>query len=435
MTRKLLSLLVFILCTNFCIGQGAEIYGNCFYNSTNGRITIRLALHNPTGSSTGQMDLTGMRFGFQYNNAAVNYAGYFSHMYNSTDPGLNDAGFLDFIGPDTEPSPSAGTESPASRVAGIQNSPVQKTLQKRYINRSTNDCFSTIPIPAGQTKILIDIYFTLVNNNPEYYNLTTAGYGFGTPNFIAQFFTKNNGGHAADLNDVYKEIAVIIIRQGNTNNPYQPFNNSSNVCVNGSAINPIVVNGDDVNFIGPVEGVLSAKLKFAGIRERTGYAELNWGIENNQLVDHFEIERLDHTGNFKTIGLMMADNEEASKDYTYTEKLPGSETELRYRLKVFSNDGTVSYSTIMKLNLKQVDVAEIKIIPNPVAASALLNLPAINGNYLCRIYNSEGQMIQAVQLQGSNPSLNVSRLTTGRYFVEAFHPQTGKRYYGKFTKQ
>lgn len=440
MTRKLLSLLVFHLLSITSFSQGAEIFGNCLYDNTSGRITIRLALSNPTGSSTGQMNLIGMKFGFQYNEAAVNYVGYYSYMYNAGNTGLDDAGFLSFIGTDTygisgSPSTSVGTESTSSRVASINNSSVQKTMQRRFINRSTNDCFQTVPIPAGQQKVLIDFYFTLVNNNPSYYNLNTPGYGFGTPNFIAQFLTKDNGGHTGNLDDIYKEMAFIVIRQGNTNNPYQPFDMSNEKCENGTNINPIVVDGDKVNFINPIEGVLSAKLKYATVKERSGYAELKWATENNELFDHFEVEREDVDGSFKTVGIVMSDNSVNQKEYSYKEKITGSQTELKYRIKSYNVDGKITYSGAMKLNLKQIGVAEIRIVPNPVATTAVIDLPSTNGNYLCRVYNIDGRMIQNAQLQGRNPVLNVSQLIPGSYFIEAFHPQTGKRYYGKFSKQ
>lgn len=100
MNKKLLLFLVLLLMHYFSFSQGAEIKGNCLYDNTTKRITVRLALRNPTGSPA-PIQLAGMRFGIQYNPLAVNYAGFTSYMYNSTNQGLNDASYLGFMGPDS----------------------------------------------------------------------------------------------------------------------------------------------------------------------------------------------------------------------------------------------------------------------------------------------------------------------------------------------
>jgi hypothetical protein len=418
MTRKLLSLLVLLTTLSNIYAQQAEVIGSLFYNNYTNIITIRLAIYNKTASDA-DMEYVGQRWGIQYNESAVNYVGYFSYMYKGTDhsSGLNDNRYLSFIGPDTGPSPAINTDyilnSWGYRTAydSLGNS---KVMQMRYINRSTDTCVNSLIIPAEDTRIVLDVFFSLDDPNlVDYYGLNNANYGWDTPDFIAQFFTKNNGGHEGVLKSNKTEIGITVIRNDNTGNPYQPFDMT---CSNGK-VNPITVKGDDIYFLDPEEGILSSKLKSAFVKERTGYAELTWG------------------GNFKTIGLVMSDDDAATKDYMFKDKLTGSETELRYRIKAFSNDGAVSYSNIMKLNLKQVEVTEIRIVPNPVSSFAQLNLPVINGSYLVRVYNVDGRMILTSQVQGRSQSMNVSQLSTGNYFIEAFHPQTGKRYYGKFSKQ
>ncbi len=49
MNKKLLLFLVLLLMHYFSFSQGAEIKGNCLYDNTTKRITVRLALRNPTG--------------------------------------------------------------------------------------------------------------------------------------------------------------------------------------------------------------------------------------------------------------------------------------------------------------------------------------------------------------------------------------------------
>ncbi len=183
MIKKLLLFLVVIaIFQNTSNGQGAEFYGNAFWQSASNRVVIRLALRNPTGSSSGQMRMMGMRFGFQYNNAQVTYAGYRSYM-----PGLDDATYLTFIGPDTAPNAEDIDASVGSSRTATISTGGTKTMQQRYINRSTTSCNNGVVIPAGTTAILIDIYFTLNTRPPSYYHLTDPDYGFGDTEFIAQF--------------------------------------------------------------------------------------------------------------------------------------------------------------------------------------------------------------------------------------------------------
>ncbi|HEX4956742.1 MAG TPA: T9SS type A sorting domain-containing protein [Lacibacter sp.] len=441
MTKKLLSLLVLLTTLSNIYAQQAEVIGSLFYNNATNVITIRLGIHNKTGSGQ-DMGYAAQRWGIQYNSSAVTYQGFFSYAYlwGNQATGLNDPNTQALIGPDTGTGAGdIGMESPSSRTAYLQtDSSVTKTYQMRYINRSTNQCLSTFLIPEDETRIVMDIYFTLNDPNlASYYHLNDPDYGFDSNEFIAQFFTKNTGGHNSKFKSHKTEIAITVIRQGNlttgsNSNPYQPFSMGS--CVSGS-VNVITVGGEDIFFQDPEEGILASKLKNAFVKERSGFAEINWGVENNQTVDHFEVERMEPGGNFKTIGLVMSDNDASTKDYKFKEKLSGSETELRYRVKAFSNDGVVSYSNILKLNLKQVEVTEIRIVPNPVASFAQLNLPVINGSYLVRVYNVDGRMILTTQVQGRSQSMNVAQLSPGNYFMEAFHPQTGKRFYGKFSKQ
>jgi hypothetical protein len=437
MIRSLLLVLVLIFSLLTSFAQQAEVIGNLLYNNTNNRITIRLAIHNKTGSAA-DMGFAGQRWGIQYNSSAVTFDGYFSHMYLGTNQttGLNDAAaFTTWMGADNGANtlnPDYVVSPTAMRTANITGGGT-KTLQMGYINRSSPLCANAIIIPSGETRIMLDIYFTL--NDPNlagYYNLNTPGYGFDSPDFIAQFFTKNSGGHTSPLLSSKTEIAITVIRQGNTSNPYQPFSIGS--CVLGS-VNVITVGGDDIFFSNPVNGVLAGKVNSLSVSEKNNYADVTWTADNNDLIDHFEIERKEAGGSFKTIALVMSENGGGSKTYTYKDKLTGAENAMQYRVKAVNNDGIQNFSSIATLNLNQIAETEIKFTPNPVVQNAQLNLPAINGNYICRVYNIDGRLMITSQLPGRSQLLNVQQLRTGNYFLEVFHPQTGKRYYGRFTKQ
>ncbi len=216
---------------------------------------------------------------------------------------------------------------------------------------------------------------------------------------------------------------------------YTPFYSASSHKQTPSIIVNRAVAKSEVYYTNTVSVQLEVDIEFTSVRERNGFAELQWGVENSRVLDHFEVERMELDGDYRTIALVMGDEDLTTKDYTYRDKLTGSETVLRYRIKLVTTEGIISYSSILKLNLKQVNVTEIKVVPNAVSATAQLNVPQSHHGYLCRIYDTEGRMIQTSRVRGQLPTINISNLISGSYFLEAFHPQTGKRFYGKFTKQ
>jgi len=428
MIRKLLLLLVVITyLQNTSYSQGAEIYGNAFWQSASNRVVVRLALRNPTGSSTGQMKFVGMRFGFQYNAAEVAYAGYTSYM-----TGLNDANFIDFIGPDTAPNAADIDASVGSSRTATISTGGTKTMQQRYIARSTNVCANAVSIPAGTTAILLDIYFTLNTRPPSYYHLTDPDYGFGDTEFIAQFLHKFNGGHTGPLSDAYKEIAIVAIRQGNSSNPYQPFDASS--CTNEN-FSPITIGSDDINFITPINGVLAGKAVNATVADKTSHVQVQWSSENNQLIDYFEVQRKDNNGEFKTIGLVMGSDNSAEEKYEYKDKVTVRDIESSYRIKVIGKDKITTYSNVQKIRLGSSQVLTVKVYPNPSSDAVRITLPEPTGIYVSRIYSTEGRMVLTGNVSASNPSVNIKSLQVGSYFMELYHPKTGMRYYTQFNKQ
>jgi hypothetical protein len=432
MIRKLLLLLVVItILQNTSYSQGAEFFANCYWQSANNRIVVRIALSNPTGSNTGQMKLVGMRFGFQYNADQVTFAGYTSYM-----TGLNDAGSLPFIGPDTAPD-AEDVDNPSFRTATIATGGT-KTMQRRYINRSTDICANAIGINAGETAILMDIYFTLNSRPLSFYKLNDADYGFNKTEFIAQLLDKwsipNNDPHNANLINSYKEIAIIIHRIANSQSPYQPFDASE--CENGN-FNPISVGKEDANFITPINGVLAGKAVEANVQDKDNHVLVNWKSEYNQLVDYFEVQRKEGSGEFKTIGLVMGKEGSEAVQYEFKDKITARDVEPSYRIKVINNDKIITYSDVKKIRLGSEQSISVKVFPNPSSENIRINLPAVESGsmFVCRMYSTEGRIVKVTNVSASNPSVDIKSLSVGSYFMELYNPKSGKRFYTQFSKQ
>ncbi len=427
MIRNVLLLLVLLICIENSLYAQGEIYGNAFWQSANNRIVIRLALRNKTGSSSGQMQFVGMRFGVQFNNAKVTYAGYQSYM-----PGLSAPDYFSTIGPDTDPAAAnIGVESTPSRSAAIGSTGQNKILQCRYINLSTNVCTNAVSIPQGTSAVMIDIFFTLVSPaQPSDYHLNDPNYGFGDSEFIAQFFTKDNGGLNGVLTDAYKEIAIVIIRQGQL--PYQPFDASN--CTNQN-FSPIALSNADINFVNPINGILPGTVSNMKLEKKADDVAVNWEANNNDLVDHYEIERKQGNGIFKMVGMVMSDNSQKRIQLEYKDKnVPGNEN-LYYRIKILGTDNAVTYSDIKLIRPENAQSNTIVMYPNPAKDFVNMRLVNATGNYIYKVYSSDGRVIMNGSVTSSNPQINTSQLKAGSYFVDLYHPQSGIRYSSQFKKQ
>jgi hypothetical protein len=436
--NRVLFTLVMLFVAEFVFAQG-EIYANCFYQNTTGRVVIRLAIRNNTNSTTGQMKLAGMRFGFQFNDNAVSYAGYQSFMTLNGQPGsgLEDASYLSFIGPDTGPN-AADIDSHlgSSRSARIVNSNDRKTMQIRYINRSTTNCLNTISVNPGEIKILLDIYFTLNHNNPAFYKLNTPTYGFGDPQFIAQFLEKGDGGHDGALTDINKEIVVSVIRQGNTDNPYQPFDAGS--CTNNN-VNPITINSNDINFVTPVNGILGCRFgNEYYVKQKQNANEVIWKVCHNELLNNIELRKRVGNGDFKTIDIKQAQDVTGIVDYKYIDNTNASNSieKVQYQVILNGKDGSRVYGSILSINAVSLAPSHLDIFPNPAKEKIQFHLPFVSSGYQIRIFDLAGRILSnQVQNNGGNQQVILPLLSKGVYFIEAINNSTGQKLQSRFVKE
>ncbi|MEJ8818201.1 T9SS type A sorting domain-containing protein [Lacibacter sp. H407] len=449
MIRKLLLLLVVTtILQNTSYGQQADILANAFYDNANNRVVVRLAIRNNTATITN-FEIVGICIGLQYHSPKVSFAGYKSYFYNNGNQSssLNDASFLaPTFGADSGPNPFLyiGPDPGNGSVLGVgikggstnqtRDAPVAtggtKTMQMRFFQRSTSSCTEIWPVPPHTYRLMVDFYFTLVNiADISYYKLNQPGYGFDTDEFIAQGLS----GHSETLKDNHKDIAIVLIRNANPENAYQPFDLSN---CNGSNVNPVTIEKDStVKFITPINGILAGKAIEANVQDKDNHVLVQWKSEYNQLVDYFEVQRKDGNGEFKTVGLVMGKEGTEAVQYEFKDKITARDIEPSYRIKVINNDKVITYSDVRKIRLGSEQNVTVKVFPNPSSESLRINLPVSNGMFVCRMYSTEGRMVQVTNVSAANPTVNIKTLQTGSYFMELYQPQTGKRYYTQFSKQ
>jgi hypothetical protein len=165
----------------------------------------------------------------------------------------------------------------------------------------------------------------------------------------------------------------------------------------------------------------------------SSYILLQWKLQKNVSADHCEVQRRSRGGDFRTIALVLADNERDSASYSYKDKLSGSESFYYYRIRTVYNSGDEQYSDIVSMPVNTVN-QELLTVEVKSSAVALVLLPQNKGSYLLRIYNGTGQLLYTRRAAAGSYKLPVQKLPKGMYFIEAFLPVNGQRYYGSFRK-
>jgi hypothetical protein len=116
--------------------------------------------------------------------------------------------------------------------------------------------------------------------------------------------------------------------------------------------------------------VLAARFRsFSGTYSSTNSTtDLKWSIENNSLARSFVVEVGNDGANFVETGTVFSKTElpyQASYNFTYN--IPAATSSYAdFRIKMINDDGSYSYSRILRVNIKQIIKPGITIAPNPV---------------------------------------------------------------------
>ncbi len=171
---------------------------------------------------------------------------------------------------------------------------------------------------------------------------------------------------------------------------------------------------------------LQASLQQAHVR-------LQWTSKSNTPVDHYELESRTRGTEFKTKALILAEEEMETRLYLYKDKLSGIDQHIYYRLHIFYTDGTEGYSNILTVSTADEKEELLKISTDISQCKLTMELPGSNGSYLFRIYNMNGQLLDTHRSVAGSCEIPADKLSAGKYFMEAFHPLSGKRLYGTFS--
>jgi hypothetical protein len=165
------------------------------------------------------------------------------------------------------------------------------------------------------------------------------------------------------------------------------------------------------------------------------YVFLKWKWPASQQPDHFEIERRSRGGSFAMIAMTFSGEPNDTSALYYKDKLTGVEDHYYYRIKAIYQDGKSDYSEIISLSLeKTADQKMIDAILDKSTGKVKLSLPPLNGNYICRIYNMNGVLLSVEKPEACEPELSLAQAEGSRFFIETYHPQTGKKFYSTYSR-
>ena len=147
-----------------------------------------------------------------------------------------------------------------------------------------------------------------------------------------------------------------------------------------------------------------APVKFGAIHlsQTSGFTKVTWDVISEINTEKYLIERSDNGSNFYTVGSLTAIN---APKYIYIDNTPLNNVIAYYRIKAVDKDGSIGYSSVVKIGGKQTST-DIAIAPNPVKGGQL-NVQLSNftkGKYTFALYDAAGKQIfnKSIAVESAN---------------------------------
>lgn len=156
-------------------------------------------------------------------------------------------------------------------------------------------------------------------------------------------------------------------------------------------------------------------------------ANLEFDVSSNELVSYYVLERSTDKVHFSAIKTLNNNGLNGSSTYSTSDDLSFVKgTQVYYRVKLIRIDGSIRYSTVLKLNSFNEDINGFTITPNPVTSQTQLIIPSEkNQEGVIKIFNTVGALleIRRVALANGNNIISLDGLekwSTGIYPVQVF---------------
>lgn len=163
-------------------------------------------------------------------------------------------------------------------------------------------------------------------------------------------------------------------------------------------------------------GVLPVQLKSFAAKTNDCKISLNWSVEAEQNLDHYEIHHSSDGQLFSAIGTIKSAAFSNTHNYEF-EHRPSSKQNF-YRLKMIDHDGKFKFSSVVKANLSCKN-SNYNIYPNPVADILTVGLIEPSQKQVSyNLFDARGNRIRSGLINGANVKIDFTNLAAGIYLLQ-----------------
>ena len=165
--------------------------------------------------------------------------------------------------------------------------------------------------------------------------------------------------------------------------------------------------------------VLPVKMNSYDVRKINENKVLNFwatAVETNALL--FNVQRSEDARIFKTFGKVLAKGNSSHYEFTDVLNINSLPSAIYYRLQIIDKDGSITYSSIKQIRLRELANQSISIYPNP--AKDIVNIESKDGIKELKLIDMSGKVISLYTRSDDNlkhQTLNLKQFTKGIYIV------------------
>jgi Secretion system C-terminal sorting domain len=166
---------------------------------------------------------------------------------------------------------------------------------------------------------------------------------------------------------------------------------------------------------GNIFGALSISLlKFNAAADENNHVIVSWEVNNESAAGTYEVERSINGSTFiKAAGITTAENK---SETVLTAEMQYGKI-IYYRLKMTDASGTVTYSRIVPVQLKNTVKTSTSFYPNPVADNLYVTSSA--AAYTMDVFSANGLRIKSIRMENAGRfSVDFSKEAKGLYFIK-----------------
>lgn len=249
---------------------------------------------------------------------------------------------------------------------------------------------------------------TVTTDEKGYYAFIEPSYYYGTTSYQIEFVTPpgftpataNAGADDKDSDPVNGVISNITVPNGEWNHSF------------------------DAGFR-PMNSILPVHLTIFQAYTNNNKVELKWISDYEKDAAHFAIEKSTDGKEFRQIGMVLAaNNSEEKNNYQFSDIITADKGLLYYRLKIVDINGSIEYSEVKIIRLKNSGQSGVSIqaYPNPVVNQVRVSIPQTwsNRKVTYHVTGTNGLIVKTIQRTNSSQTevIDMSNLPGGTYIVQ-----------------